>query len=135
MSPYDFPPDIFWLSPDGDAYEVIGHLTAIQAHPEIFGVDAPKTKKEIDAVFSELFEDGWVRGRFSDRTFHFQMGRPRGLSLSAAHAIVLKCQKHATDVSIDFAPGAPWPPKDFSVDDFIEQKFPQSWGINPPRRR
>jgi hypothetical protein len=134
MSPYEFPPDIFWISPDGGVYEVIGHLTAIQAKPELFELpSSPKTRAEVDRAFSALFEQGWVRGRFSDGTFYFQMGRPRGLSLAAAHGLVLKFQAQAKEVSVDFAPG-PYRPKDFSVEDFIDQKFPQAWGINPPRR-
>lgn len=135
MSPYKFPPDIFWLSPDGGIYEVIGHLSAIQARPELFGLAAsPKTRAEIGKAFGSLFEQGWVRGRFSDGTFYFQLERPRGLSLAAAHALVLKYKSHAKEVSVDFSPG-PWRPKDFTAEDFIDQKFPQAWGINPPRRR
>jgi hypothetical protein len=130
---WSFPPDIFWITPDGVLIEVIGHLTAMQAHPDTFGfVAAPEGKREIDTAFQSLFESGWVRGRFSDGTFFFQMGRPRGSSLGGSHSLVVEYASHTNRVMVDFQP--PYPPQDFTTKDFIEQRFPASWGINPSRR-
>lgn len=131
---WDFPPDVFWITPDGVLIEVIGHLTAIQASPETFGlVVAPETKRGISDVFQSLFSDGWVRGRFSGETFFFQMARPRGSSLAGAHALVVQYAGHGIRVVVDFDP--PYFPQEFLVKDFVAQKFPASWGINPGRRR
>lgn len=128
-----FPPDVLWITPDGVLIEVIGHLTAMQAHPETFSLPAaPTSKRDIDDAFQSLFASGWVRGRFSDGTFFFQMGRPRGSSLGGTHALVVEYARHASRVVVDFLP--PYPPQDFTAKDFIEQRFPISWGINPPRR-
>jgi len=135
MNPYDFPPDIFWISPDGHVIEVIGHLTALKAHPELFGFSRPpETKKDADDYFRTLFEAGWVRGRFSDATFHFQMERPRGLSLGGAYDLVVRYADQTDRVVIDFT-SPKYRGEDFTRDEFLAQKFPGAWGINPPKRR
>lgn len=61
-----FPPDIFWITPDGEIREIIGHLTAMQQAPEAYGfMFPPHTKDEIDYAFSTLFRNSYVRGRYS----------------------------------------------------------------------
>lgn len=136
-APFEFPPDIFWISPDGVVISVIGHLTALRQSPWTFGFSfAPETKEEIEGAFRAVLGGGWVRGRFSSGVTSFHMERPRGTPLGNAHDFVLRFKSHITIVEVDFYDPA-WfkAAKDFDVDDFLDQKFPLSWGINPGRRR
>ena len=134
---FDWPPDIFWISPDGAVIEVIGHLTAMQARPDTFGlIGPPQTREEIDAAFQELFGRGWVRGRWSDGAFSLQMERPRGVPMGNAHELVLRFAAHAQEVDVDFAdPRFARMSKRMSATDFIEQRFPLAWRLNPRRGR
>ena len=134
---WDFPPDIFWITPDGVAIDIIGHVTAMQAHPETFGLDrGPVSKKEIDEAFHGLWAAGWVRGRFSDGTFYFQMERPRGVPMGNAHELVLRFARYAKEVDVDFFdPRYARMAKRMSAADFMEQRFPIAWGLNPRRTR
>lgn len=129
--PYQWPPDIFWISPDGKVREVIGHLTSLQAHPEAYGLTHPPVMKdEADDAFAFLFSEGWVRGRYSSGTFSFQMERPRGLPMGNAHAMVLLFEEHTKKVDVDY-----WLSefrkygKDITAREFLEQRFPSSWGL------
>lgn len=132
-----YPPDIFWISPDGAVVEVIGHLTAIQAQPETFGLAAaPRTRAEIDESFRELFEGGWVRGRYSDGAFDIQLDRPRGGPLGNAYDLVARFARFAQRVNVDFAdPRFARAAKEMAAAEFLEQRFPLSWGLNARRRR
>jgi hypothetical protein len=132
---WDFPPDIFWITPDGGVIDVIGHLTALQGHPETFGLHAsPRTKREVDDAFRYLWERGWVRGRFSGGTFSFQMERPRGIPLGNSFNLVLKFEDQATGVEVAFSdPEYAQMGKWMTAEDFLAQKFPVSWRINPMR--
>lgn len=128
---FKFPPDIFWIAPNGDARDIIGHVTSIQAHPEAYGFhDAPQTKEEIDEALTYLFQEGWVRGRFSSGRFSFQMERPRGTPMGNAHDLVLRFQDQAVEVEVDF-----WDPKfklmakSMTAEEFLSQKFPSRWGL------
>lgn len=134
---WTWPPDIFWITPEGVVVEVIGHMTAMQAHPETFGLDrAPTSKRDVDLAFLDLWSRGWVRGRFSDGKFSFQMERPRGLSLSACYDLVLKFEKQADWVDIDFSDHAcARMSTGMHAKDFLQQKFPTSWRLNPRSRR
>lgn len=63
---WEFPPDIFWITPDGEVRDIIGHLTDMQQSPEAYGLMfPPQTRAEIDFAFQTLFTDSWVRGRYS----------------------------------------------------------------------
>jgi len=130
---WEWPPDVFWISPNGAVIEVIGHLTALQARPETYGLPAaPQTRAEIDVAFSDLFMLGWVRGRFADDTFHFQMGRPRGTPMGNAYYLALKFAEQMGRVDIDFAdPAYARMAMALSAKDFLAQRFPASWGFNP----
>lgn len=132
---WDFPPDIFWITPDGIVIDVIGHLTAIQGHPETFGLhDSPKTKRQVDEVFRDLFAAGWVRGRCSNGTFSFQMERPRGVPLGNSFNMVLEFKGQATGVEVAFSdPEYAQMGKWMTAQDFLGQKFPVAWRINPMR--
>lgn len=134
---WQWPPDVFWISPDGAVIEVIGHLTALQAHPETYGFSyAPRTRAEIDKAFHEMFDAGWVRGRFSGGVLHTQMERPRGTSLGNVFDLILKFREHVQSVDVDFAnPAYAKMSRELLVAEFMDQKFPGSWGLNPPRRR
>lgn len=134
---WEFPPDIFWITPDGVVIDIIGHVTAMQAHPETFGLDkAPTSRWEINEAFRVLWADGWVRGRFSGGTFHFQMERPRGKPLGNCFEMVLQWQEDARDVEIAFSEPEFEPMgKSMTADDFLAQKFPMAWRINPGRGR
>lgn len=134
---WNWPPDIFWISPDGTVIEVIGHLTAIQAKPRTFGLErSPVSKKEIDAVFLDLWSRGWVRGRFSDGKFSFQMERPRGDSVAAAFDLVMKFKNHTKWVDVDFSdPQYGRMSTEMKAQRFLGRKFPTSWGLNPRGRK
>lgn len=127
----DFPPDIFWIRPDGFVYNVIGHLTGIKGKPEKYGLhSAPEGKAEEERALDGLFREGWVRGRFSDGTFSFQMERPRGTPMGNAHKLVLEFADQAKEVAVDF-----WDPsyaklaKTIPAHEFVNQKFPSRWGL------
>lgn len=127
----DFPPDIFWISPNGKVRDVIGHLTSLQAHPDAYGLPAaPETSEDIDTALCCLFEQGWVRGRYSSGTFSFQMERPRGTPMGNAFDLVFVYEAQAKEVDVDF-----WDPafrrmaKSMPAKDFMAQKFPARWGL------
>ncbi len=129
-----FPPDIFWISPDGKYRDVIGHLTSLRAHPEAYGLSAvPQETGEIQDALDYLFEEGWVRGRYSSGTFSFQMERPRGTPMGNAFDFVFLFESHAKEVEVDF-----WDPafkhmgKSMSAKEFMAQKFPARWGLGRP---
>lgn len=132
-----YPPDIFWITPDGKVMDVIGHLTSMQSDPDTFGLAAsPETKEEIEEAFEHLWTQGWVRGRFSDGTFSFQMERPRGLPMGNAYDLVVLHKPHAKKVEVEFADPAAWKMrKNFEADEFLAQKFPGSWGLGSKKRR
>lgn len=134
---WEWPPDIFWISPEGAVIPVIGHLTAIQAQPDTFDLAAaPRTRAEIDAAFRELLGRGWVRGRWSDGRFFFQMDRPRGVPLGNAFALALKFPAHTREVAVEFVdPRFERMSEEMSGQNFLEKKFPLAWGLNPRRRR
>ncbi len=131
-----WPPDIFWISPEGKVLDVIGHVTSIQAKPEVYGLPAtPETTVEIDQALAGLFEAGWVRGRFSHGVMSFQMERPRGLPMGNAHALVLLYQGQVKRVEVDF-----WLvdfvrlANDLQADDFLAQRFPAHWGLGRAKK-
>lgn len=131
--PFEFPPDIFWIPPNGEFIDIIGHVTSIQGHPEKYGFHAPpETKEEIDEALAYLFQEGWVRGRFSSGEFHFQMERPRGLPMGNAYDLVCRFQDQTLEVDVDF-----WDPaykmltKKMTAKEFLAQKFPARWGLGP----
>lgn len=126
-----WPPDIFWISPEGKVRDVIGHVTALQARPEAYGLpSAPRTPEEIDHALAGLFEAGWVRGRYSHGVMSLQMERPRGLPMGNAHALVLLYQNEVKRVEVDF-----WLVEfvrfanDLATGDFLAQRFPDAWGL------
>lgn len=129
-----FPPDIFWISPEGKVRDIIGHVTAIQGHPEKYGFHAaPETPDEINGVLNILFIEGWVRGRFSSGVFSFQMERPRGTPMGNAYDLVVRFQEWVESVEIDF-----WDQdfksmaKSMPGKEFLSQKFPVRWGLGRP---
>jgi hypothetical protein len=130
LRPFTFPPDIFWISPDGKFKSVVGHMTAIQAHPERYGLHVSPERGDMDEVFGHLFGQGWVRGRYSDGIFSFQMERPRGTPMGNAFDMVFLFEDHAQEVEVDF-----WEPaykhmaKSMSAKEFMAQKFPARWGL------
>lgn len=129
-----FPPDIFWISPEGKVRDVIGHLSSLQAHPEAYGLHvAPETKEDINDALNYLFEAGWVRGRYSSGTFSFQMERPRGTPMGNAFDLVCVFEKSAKEVEVDFwHPDAQRLGKSMSAKEFLAQKFPARWGLGRP---
>lgn len=129
-----FPPDIFWISPEGKVREVVGHVTSIQSRPETYGLaDAPKSKEEIDETLWGLFKEGWVRGRYHDGTFHIQMERPRALPMENAYILVKKFESEAKSVDVDF-----WDPAfakmgvEIGASDFLALRMPHRWGLGDP---
>lgn len=126
-----WPPDIFWISPEGKVRSVIGHLTSLQAKPESYGLPAaPRSPQEIEEAFGSLFAQGWVRGRFAAGVMSFQMERPRGLPMGNAHAMVELYQDEVRRVEIDFwLEEAMRFAKDMSASDFLAQRFPAVWGL------
>lgn len=137
MERWEFPPDIFWITPDGGIMSVIGHVTAIQQTPEAFGLHvAPETREEVSRALNDLWAQGWVRGRFSDGVFSFHMERPRGVTVGNAYDMVAKHSRHAEKVEVDFADPFYFKfAKDFTAGEFLMQKFPSSWQLNPRRRK
>lgn len=129
--PYEFPPDIFWISPQEKLMNIIGHVTDIKAKPEKYGFHAaPETKEEVEEYLAKLFEDGWLRGRFYAGKFEFQMERPRSLPMQHAYNLVEKWRDSASRVVIDF-----WLPqfaplgKEMDSEDFLAVKIPTTWGL------
>jgi hypothetical protein len=129
-----FPPDIFWITPEGKVREVVGHVTSIQARPEVYGLpDAPQGKAGIDQALGILFKEGWVRGRYHAGTFHIQMERPRALPMENAYMLVKKFQSEAEIVDVDF-----WDPAfarmgmQMSAVDFLALRMPHHWGLGDP---
>lgn len=99
----DFPPDIFWISPEGEVLNVIGHVSSIQVKPKAYGLRVgPKDLNEIESVFNHLSKQGWVRGRYNSGTFSFQIDRPREIQLANAVDLVYRFQAQAKDVRVDF---------------------------------
>lgn len=130
-----FPPDIFWISPAGQVIEGIGHLSMMQGSPEAFGMmESPQTPSEIDQAFRRLWTEGWVRGRFADPMWSFHMGRPKGDSLAVAQALVRKYRAHGKYVEVDFALSSDRG-QTFTVADFLDERWPSGWRLNPSRRR
>jgi len=128
----NFPPDIFWISPEGTIRSVIGHLTAIRAKPSVYGFHAaPETKREVEEALDLLFREGWVRGRWSGSgLFSFQMERPRGLPMGWAFEMVQRYQAHAKEVEVDFwDPGSKGLSKSMSAEEFLRHEFPKHWGL------
>ena len=134
---WEFPPDIFWITPDGVVKDVIGHLTEMQANPDLFGLPAsPETKEEVDAAFASVFGDGWVRGRTEDGLLNIQMERPRGLPMGNAFDMALKFRSQLTDVAVEFYDPIYWKHrKRMTIDEFLSQKFPLSWGLGSKKRK
>lgn len=116
---WEFPPDIFWISPQGQVVEGVGHVSMMQERPEAFGFHAgPQGKREIDFALLGLWHRGWVRGRFAGETFSFQLDRPRGDSLVHAQDLVGRFARHVRWVEVDFgAPG--FAPATFTRNDFL----------------
>ncbi len=135
---FDFPPDIFWLTPEGAPVMGLGHISMIQRSPEAFGFHSPpETKGEQDAAITELLGGGWVRGRYTGDRFYFEMDRPRATPMKVAYDVVLRFERHGQDVVVDFPPPyTGFGGKPVLVKDFLDQKFPIAWGLNPrPKRR
>lgn len=129
--PYEFPPDIFWISPEGKLMNVVGHVTDIKAKPEKYGFhDAPGTNEEIQEYLGCLFQTGWLRGRHYAGKFEFQMERPRSIPMEHAYTLVEKWRAHASKIVIDF-----WLPefvnsrKEMTSEDFLALKIPTTWGL------
>lgn len=57
----------YWISPDGEEYEVVEHLLFVKKNPELFGLDKEDveglSEKDRDWLFPELMKAGWVRVR------------------------------------------------------------------------
>lgn len=134
--PWAFPPDIFWLGPEGQVYSIVGHWTDLKLHPDRYGLPAPpETEEEIELAFSRLLEEGWVRGRFSAGTFYFQMDRPRGAPMRLAHELAMRYQAFTKRVEVDFAhPSFAYLSDELSGIDFLEVNFSKRWGLGSPRR-
>lgn len=132
---YEFPPEIFWISPSREVVPVIGHITGLRQDPDRFGLPAaPESKSDIDDALSTLFEGGCVRGRFESEGFRFQMLKPWTFPLSNAHGFVLTWRIHAREVSVDFYDPAFWRfGKTMSVEEFLEPRFPAAWGLGDVR--
>jgi len=132
-----FPPEIFWLDPQGAVVEGIGHLTMLQNDPERFGLaGSPQTPAEIDGAIRLVLESEWVRGRYSlaDRSWYFQIARPGGNVVGNIHALVLEFADHADEIIVEM-PWPRWIVLEISVKDFIDQKFPSAWGLNPRKTK
>lgn len=117
---WDFPPDVFWISLQGEVVEVVGHLTEIMEAPGKFGLAAaPASREEADRAFADLLAQGWVRGRRSGATFHFHILEPRTDALAVSQAFVRRFAGHGRWVVVDF-----WrpikPPAPFTVRSFVE---------------
>jgi hypothetical protein len=136
---FEFPPEIFWIKPDGKVIPVIGHLTAIQQRPKFFGfMESPTSAGDADFSFGSLFGDGWVRGRFSlvDGVASFHMARPASAPVANARAFVLKYAAFIQKVEVDFYDPAFFKAaRDFTKNEFAEGAFPEWWQLNPKRRR
>lgn len=136
---FDFPPEIFWIKPDGRVLPVIGHLTAIQQRPSLFGFkESPTSAGDVDFSFGLLFEDGWVRGRFNlpDGVASFHMARPASVPVANARAYVLKYAAFIQKVEVDFANASFFKAaRDFTKEEFAEGRFPEWWQVNPKRKR
>ena len=135
---FEFPPEIFWITPDGGVLSIIGHLSAMQGRPSTFGLaSSPETHAEIEDAFAKLFSEGWVRGRWSlvDQVASFHMERPRGGPMGNAYDFVVKYAAYIDKVEIDFADPS-WfkAARDFPKEQFLGQMFPVSWGLNPKRK-
>ena len=128
---YEFPPDIFWVSPEGKLLNAVGHVTDIKAKPEKYGFHAaPENKEQIEEYLACLFEAGWLRGRFYSGKFEFQMERPRSIPMEHAYLLVEKYRFQTTKVIVDF-----WLPefvdfrKEMTAEDFLALKLPTTWGL------
>ena len=118
---------------------MVGHKTDIERSPATFGLDfAPTTKADLDRAFHDLWARGWVRGRFSveSATISLQPGRPTREALHGSQELVGRFAEHIRWVQVDF--GVDGEPATFTLDEFMEGRWPSSWGkygANPRRGR
>jgi len=124
-----FPPDVFWIAPGDSVVEGIGHLTMMREDPETFGMpSAPKGRAEIDAAFTSLMRDGWVRGLYDvgPMTLDARIGRPSKVPLANLANFVRAYASQIRHVIVKAA----WPRSDgcnLSAEKFLAEKFPKSW--------
>jgi hypothetical protein len=132
---FEFPPDVFWIKPNGQVMPVIGHLTAMQAKPEDFGLPAAPTSDEtIDKAFTELWEEGWTRGRYGDGVLHIQMGEPAKTQMEYVRGLVEKHADQVSEVDVDFAHPVYWRMgKVLSATAFVQERWPIVWGLGNSR--
>jgi branched-subunit amino acid aminotransferase/4-amino-4-deoxychorismate lyase len=131
-SRYDFPPDVFWISPQGKVFDVVGHLSAIQERPQRFGFYfPPQTHQEIDKAFTSLLEQGWVRGRCSGDTAYFQILTATPESIGLIQDLVLSYRENVKNIAVEtLDPMRAW---EFNFSDFIGHRFPSVWQLNPKK--
>lgn len=75
------PPEGLWVSPDGEAIQVIEHLISIQHEPHRFGL-SPKDVRGVSIqrlhdIAVDLIKGGWTRFRFLSGTWNFEVDSAR----------------------------------------------------------
>lgn len=120
---WEFPPDIFWISPDGEIRDIVGHLSAVQQDPASYGFHfPPQTTEEINHVFTTLLMNRWVRGRFSSGQAYFQIWTVNRPALDSIAEFVRMFQSHIKLVAVEQVyPNRVWEstPKAFLSDTVI----------------
>ena len=134
-SNFNFPPDVFWIdSSNGEILEITGHLTDIQVRPERYGFSfAPHTPTEIDRAWNDLLSHNWVRGRMDGSVGHFQVWEVNNVNVGLIYAFVYKYKDFITDITVDET--IKNRNKDFTIEDFDNQKYSSSWLMNPRKKR
>ena len=131
---WDFPPDVFWITPEGKVIEVIGHLTAIRSDPEFFGFAfPPRTESEVDKVFMELLTDHWIRGRVSGNKVYFQVGAVNRRVMDIIIEFLMAFRDHIDNVIIESAYPV-WRSWELPIEDILEDRYPVAWRLNPKKK-
>jgi len=133
-----FPPHVFWISPQGEVLDIIGHLTAIQHDPHEFNLTyPPQTESEIDEAFDYILKEGWIRGRVSEPNVYFYFYRlSRNVLQNITDFLLFYQVPEMWVANFDFhQPTHKAMPISIPVRDFLEGRYPSYWERNPKKRK
>jgi hypothetical protein len=102
MKNWKFPPEVFWITPDGEVRDIIGHLTAMQEDPASYGFSFPPiTKSEISRAFDALLLNRWVRGRLNGDKALFQVWSANNTTIGNIAGFLMLYRPHIKTVVIE----------------------------------
>jgi len=91
------PPEGMWISPEGDAFQVIEHLLAIKENPEIFGLPVREVRnadvKALRTLAVGLIRSGWTRFRSMGGVWAFEVDRAKA-KIGLIEEILVKHQAY-----------------------------------------